>query len=220
MPNNTYKLLNPFILGSMETSVNAPDSNAAAKLLYENFSAHLKNALPGYLFSFGKFSSSDLETPLKHYTYKVSEEFKGGSDGDGSKVDYKLVRYNGKVNPENFLKNLEKFKSKVHNEDALSIEAPTKQTGGKKKAKTIRKKLMKMDDDDDDSSSSGEYYNRDGPGRYNNYGRYNNRYINYYDPIWYYYYDPYYYYGLSRTYIPTFADYLNPTVLVNLDSYW
>lgn len=215
MPTNTYKLLNPYILGSMETSVTAPNSNDAAKLLYTNFSKHLKNKLPGFLFSFAKVSSKDPETPVKHYTFKVSEEFTGD---DGDKINYKLVRYNGKVDPNNFLKNLNKFKLKMNNigEEPLSIEA--KQTGGRKKksksGKKIKEILNRITDDDDDSSSSSEDYIY--PRR--KYRRY--KYINYYDPIYYYYYDPFYYYGLSRTYVPVFADYLNPTVLVNLDSFW
>ena len=77
----SYTLVNPRILGSMDTTVKAGNSLKAARKFYKGLSEHFNNTIPSFHFTIQKGSSGKG----KYYHFKVSEE----KDGDDT-IDFTL----------------------------------------------------------------------------------------------------------------------------------
>jgi hypothetical protein len=57
-----YTLVNPFVTGSINTSIESNNANDAAKMLYTRVSKHFTNNLPRFFFS-----TIDENNKLRHY---------------------------------------------------------------------------------------------------------------------------------------------------------
>lgn len=106
---NAYRLINPYVEGSMDTTVRASNSFSAGKKLYNNISKFFTNHVENFYMTL-----QNLETKeLSHF--KIGE--KAGNKGF---VDYNLVKLD-----ENFNQDLEK-------KLITNVEKLEKQSGGKR----------------------------------------------------------------------------------------
>lgn len=105
---NAYRLLNPYIEGSVDTVVRAKSSFSAGKKLYNNISNYFTNHLDDFYMTVQNIETKDLTH------FKISEK-----RSDNGTVDFNLIKLDNNFNPE-----LEK---KLIN----NIESLEKQSGGK-----------------------------------------------------------------------------------------
>lgn len=152
---NTYKLINPHIEGSMNTSVTSSNSNRAGKKMYTEMSKHFLNKVDNFFMTIKNNDSGKLSH------FKISEK-KGANDDN---VDFEIQPINDSFSDE-FDKNLLSEVDKIENEGRIK----NKQDGGKHRHRRRHHKddsesssLGDSDSDSDidsasDSSSDSEYY--------------------------------------------------------------
>lgn len=124
----TYTLVNPQILGSMDTKIKADNSLKAAKQFYKSLSEHFNNTIPQFHFTIQKGGSGRG----KYYHFKVAEE-KNGDEVDFTLEPVKIANEDEAV--ERFENRLGDFKRKCS------------QAGGAKKA-DADDDLFDSDEDD------------------------------------------------------------------------
>lgn len=125
---NAYRLLNPYIEGTIDTVVRAKNSFNAGKKLYNNISTYFTNHLEDFYMTIQNMETKELTH------FRISEK-----RSDNGMVDFNLVRLENNFNPE-----LEK---KLIN----SVENLTKQSGGKHK-------YDDEDDDESETTTDDDYY--------------------------------------------------------------
>jgi len=188
----TYKLVNPYIIGSMETNFKGGNSLDAANHAYKELSQYMGNSMPEFQFTLKRMSKDGRivggsENSFKHFQVKEKKE-------GGSNISYAIseIEMNSKVGIKHFQESL----NKVAHQDS-------KMNGGKS-----GKKYVKGNDDDDDDNLS-DYFDRSdrprgGPLVY--------------EPISYYWYDPYIYPFTNKLYVPTFVLPIQPRVIMDMHS--
>ena len=129
---NAYRLLNPYIEGTIDTVVRAKNSFNAGKKLYNNISTYFTNHLDDFYMTVQNMETKDLTH------FKINEK-----RSDNGTVDFNLVKLDEKFNPD-----LEK--KLINNVDKL-----TQQSGGKHKH---RHHDDDDDDDDSDSTTDEDYF--------------------------------------------------------------
>lgn len=132
---NTYRLVNPYIEGTMDQHVKASNSFNAGKKLYKQLSQHFTTHVKNFFMTLQKMDTNEL------YHFKINEQ-RGGDE-----VDFSIEQIPGA------------FKSDVDDELLQQISKLDNQSGGRKHKK---KHHFDDDDDDDDSDSdsdSDEYIN-------------------------------------------------------------
>lgn len=127
---NAYRLLNPYIEGTVDTVVRAKNSFSAGKKLYNNISNYFTNHLEDFYITVQNMETKDLTH------FKINEK-----RSDNGMVDFNLVKLDDRFNPE-----LEK-------KLITNIENLNKQSGGKH-----REHHDDNDDDDSESSTEEDYY--------------------------------------------------------------
>jgi hypothetical protein len=184
----SYKLVNPYIIGSMETNFKGKDSLEAANKAYQGVSQYLGNSMPDFKFTLKRMSKDGRvvggsENSFKHF--QVKEKREGGSN-----ISYAIteIEMNPKIKIEHFQESLNKV---VHQDAKLS--------GGKS-----GKKYVKGNDDDDDDEDLSDYFDRSDRPR---------KGPLVYEPISYYWYNPYLYPFADKFYVPTFVLPLQPRVI-------
>lgn len=125
----TYKLVNPLILGDMETEYNENNINNAAKKVWSNLSQYITGNVP----RFG-FTLKDGNDHLHHFLVKEKVSKNKIVDYSIDKMDMKMT---GKQEA-NFINHVDKLGKNIN----------TQIGGGKKRYK---------DSDDSDSSDSSDY---------------------------------------------------------------
>lgn len=111
----TYTLVNPQILGSMDTKIKADNSLKAAKQFYKSLSEHFNNTIPQFHFTIQKGGSGKG----KYYHFKVSEE------KNGDEVDFTLEP----IRVANESDSIERFENRLGD-----FKRKCNQVGGAKKA--------------------------------------------------------------------------------------
>lgn len=106
---NAYRLINPYIEGSLDTIVRAKNSFSAGKKLYNSISNHFTNHVEDFYMTIQNLETKDLSH------FKVNEK-----RGNGGNVDFKLVKMD-KTFPEDLNKKL-----------ISSVERLEKQSGGRR----------------------------------------------------------------------------------------
>jgi len=132
---NTYRLINPYIEGSMNTLVNAKNSFSAGKHLYNTISKFFTNHVEGFNIAIQNISSKDITH------FRISER-RGSQDSNA--VDFDMVKL-----PE------ETLPKEINDKLLTKIDKMDKQVGGGKH--------RKHDSDSTTSSSSSsddDYYYR------------------------------------------------------------
>ena len=184
----SYKLVNPYIIGSMETNFKGKDSLEAANKAYQEVSQYLGNSMPDFKFTLKRMSKDGRvvggsENSFKHF--QVKEKREGGSN-----ISYAIteIEMNPKIKIEHFQESLNKV---VHQDAKLS--------GGKS-----GKKYVKGNDYGDDDEDLSDYFDRSDRPR---------KGPLVYEPISYYWYNPYLYPFSDKFYVPTFVLPLQPRVI-------
>jgi hypothetical protein len=116
-----YKIVNPFIEGDFDSTVDGNTAIDAASEAWNKISEHISNNVPSFAFTLQKVKGGSL------HHFIVQENLL-----EGGQVDFKISPLKLKLKK----KELEQFKK--------SINKLEKQSGGK------RKKRYKDDDDDDE----------------------------------------------------------------------
>ena len=121
----SYKLVNPYIIGSMQSTFEADSSMEAAKLAYQNLSQYFGNHMPEFRFTLKRLSSDGkvVGGSTKSFLHFKVTENKGSNDN----VKYEITELHNAQNVANFQKRL----NKVANQD----EKKNNQVGGKKYVK-------------------------------------------------------------------------------------
>jgi len=134
---NAYRLINPYIEGSLDTVVRAKNSFRAGKKIYESISKYFTNHVENFHFTIQNLENKDLTH------FRVNEK-----KGKDNTVDFNLIRHEGNLPPE------------IEKKLIASVEKIEKQSGGKKHKKSNRTDEKTEDDSDSSDSSSsdeGEY---------------------------------------------------------------
>jgi len=137
---NTYRLINPFIEGSLNTVVRAKNSLNASIMLYGNLSNHFTNHVDNFYITVQNLQNKRL------YNFLIDEKRLTGDE-----VDFSITRLRTPLSKdleENFLKEIQEID-------------PQTQTGGKHRKHHNRHKLSALLDNDrhsniDDSSDSSD----------------------------------------------------------------
>lgn len=123
---NAYRLINPYIEGSIDTVVNSKNFSGAGRKLYKIISNQFTNHV------------NDFYMTVQNVETKELSHFKIGEKRDGSTIDYNLIKLD------------EKFSPDLEKKLVASVDKLSKQSGGRRHHK------HRFDDDDDDSSSDSD----------------------------------------------------------------
>ena len=182
----SYKLVNPYIIGSMETNFKGGNSLDAANQAYKELSQYMGNSMPEFQFTLKKMSKDGKvgggsENSFRHF--QVHEKKEGGSN-----ISYSIseIEMNPKVKISHFQESL----NKVANQNS-------KLSGG-------RKKYVPANDDEDEDEDLSDYFDKSDKPR---------KGPLVYEPITYYWYDPYIYPYTNKLYVPTFVLPIQPRVI-------
>lgn len=86
---NSYRLINPYIEGSLDTVVSASNSFSAGKKIYNSISKFFTNHLDNFYMTVQNVETKDLSH------FKINEK-----RGDSGMVDYKLVKIDASFDPD------------------------------------------------------------------------------------------------------------------------
>jgi hypothetical protein len=189
----TYKLVNPYIIGSMETNFKGGNSLEAANQAYKELSQYMGNSMPEFQFSLKRMSKDGRivggsENSFRHF--QVHEKKEGGSN-----ISYAISEI--EMNPKVDIKHFQESLNKVAHQDA-------KLNGGAKK------KYVKGNDYEDDDDDLSDYFDRADRPR---------KGPLVYEPISYYWYDPYIYPFTNKLYVPTFVLPIQPRVTFDMHTF-
>jgi hypothetical protein len=195
----TYRLVNPYVIGSMNTNFQAKSSLEAAKLAYDNLSQYFGNHMPTFQFSLKRMSKDNklVAGSSKSFVHFQANEIKGKDDT----VKYEITEIEPNMKT---IKNFQSRLNKVANQDEKENEGID---GG---GYLHKKKHHRHHDDEDDDDELSDYFDYDlekprkGPLVY--------------EPIVYYWYDPFVYPLNDRFYVPTFVLPLQPRVVIDSHS--
>lgn len=206
--NDSYTLVNPYIVGNMDTTIKALSPIDAAKKLYSKLSQFFNNNLPQFFFTIKKDNNSDMLTgggsDLHHFI--VSEKKHGDT------VDFKIAPYDlkDKSRINTFVNKLNQFKNKQNggfseddssssSSDTLTEFTETEQFGGKFDSSSSESSSSESSSDslslESDYSLSIPTFKM--------------------APISYWWYDPQVYF-LKKMYIPTFKAKVIPYIQLDL----
>jgi hypothetical protein len=191
---STFKLVNPIILGKINTTIKKQNANEAAESIWKNISEHISENVANFAFTIKNDKNN------KYYNYMVSEKY------ENDKVAYNIKRINAN------LKDNDKKLLEINNKNIDNVyDKLYKEYGGKDYEE------INLINNDGDKQLSEEFIDKSGIISYN-YLRdkirlYN--YINGYYPIYYVYYYPVYY-NLNNFFMPMFN--ATPYVEINLSS--
>ena len=128
---NAYRLINPYIEGSVDTVVRSRNSFNAGKKLYNTISNYFTNQVDDFYMTIQNVETKDLTH------FKIGEK-----RSDGGTVDFNLIKLD------------ERFPQDIEKKLINSVDKLSKQSGGR------RHKHYNDDDDDTstESSDSDNYY--------------------------------------------------------------
>jgi hypothetical protein len=135
---NKYTLVNPIIIGNLDTTVEASSNAIAAKEIYNRLSKNFNKTQNNLLFTIQKVYDKGSQSgggknanKPSYYSFKVKEV----NDANGSVV-YTISRYTGKVDYNRLTKNINTVHNKIkHNKNAdlLDSDSEINMAGGAKK---------------------------------------------------------------------------------------
>jgi hypothetical protein len=133
-----FKLLNPDVAGTIDTTSNLSNPIEAANEIYNRLSSKFANSMDKFHFTLLEGGSKHRfkEDNLYHFTVKEKIDKNTGD------VNYNLASFKGKLNFDQFYKEY------------------TDKTGGKFKAKRHHKRKDDDDSSSSDSDSDSPYYRR------------------------------------------------------------
>jgi hypothetical protein len=113
---NSYTLVNPIVIGNLNTSVSASNNAVAAKEIYTRLSNYFNKTQKSLIFTIQKVSDQNgggvSSSKPSYYSFKVSEVEKNGQ------VVFTIARYNGKINYDK----LTSVVTKIHNKAKKNVD--------------------------------------------------------------------------------------------------
>jgi hypothetical protein len=214
MPS-TYALVNPMVVGTMKTTVEAPNSATAAVELYNRLSPYFASVQPNLIFTIQKVKEGGQlggGNAASYQSFIVREVDKGGE------VTYTIGTYTGNLKLANLKSSISRVQQRLANKTDLldSEKAPSKQSGGRRK--------HKYDDDDDDDEDVSEFdriLDEIEESDRKIFPR-KKSYITelalpvLIDPIQYYWYTPIIY-DVPKIIVPNFISTISPRIIISLD---
>jgi hypothetical protein len=188
---NSFKLVNPLIIGQFNTEYTADNGLQAVSQFWNDLGSHITNNLPHTYVTL-----KDNNNNLSHY--KISEKFNGGS----KTADFTISEFNLNLSE----KQKNKFLKKVSTFESKTTKTLEKQTGGVVKRKQSRTRKDDSSSSSSDSSSDDDYYN------FSKYKRLS-------QPIAMWYYTPNLY-GVRSVFLPTFNVPIVPYVKLWVPSFF
>lgn len=183
-----YKLINPHIEGTFNTTFDGGSDMLAAEKAWLGVSQYISNPMPEFAFSL-----ENTQTGGVHH-YKVTEKQKGDKQ-----AKYKIAPVDLNLSPEK----TKQFKSGLAKGSAKAGGKPNSRHGRNSRH---RRSKHRRHSDEDDSSSSSSSSDSDLFSSIKLYKKLNKN-----TPITYWWYDPWVY-NLNNMYVPTFVSPLTPTV--------
>jgi hypothetical protein len=190
-----YKLLNPYVEGTIDNSFSGKSPLDAAKKAWSALSENFSNFTPQFAFTISSGGSTN-ESSMHHFT--VKEHIKNG------KVNFTVAKL--KSNPASA--KLKKFTSKFNAFQQNIMK------GGKEHEEDDsekHKKKKKKSKDEDDSSSSDS--NSDSDDKFYDKIRAHKHKSQIDTPIWWFWYYPTLY-PIDTVFIPTWTTYVSPYVQI------
>jgi hypothetical protein len=183
---NTYKLVNPYIIGKFNTTYKVENGIDAAKQFWDDLSSHTTNNMPQLCITLQRGGDNKL------FHYKINEKV----TTLGSKIaDYTISEVKTDISETTktaFLNEITKLKNKVE-------QQAQNQAGGKRHSMK-RERYNKDDSSSDSDSESDDYFDF-------------SRFKRLSQPISYWWYNPTLY-GVTRLYYPTFNVPITPYMQV------
>lgn len=187
---NTYKLVNPYIVGDTRKAVKAKNSYLAARQLYENLSEHFSNSIPN-------FNITIMKGKNKFYSFNIKEN----RQGNEVKFSIQPIKVkNGKMKYKKLQEKINKLKKKTL--------GGARKKKSKKKSRRKTKRKPKNDDSDFSDDIDNDFFEDDSE---NYYKRTTNYVPTFGSPLDYVFYNPFFY-DLDDIYIPTFYSYTHPLI--------
>lgn len=221
--SNSYTLVNPIVIGNLNTSVTASNNAVAAKEIYTRLSKYFNKTQKSLIFTIQKVQShkggnntnTNTKSKPSFYSFKVSEVEKNGQ------VVFTIARYTGKVNYDKLQTSITKVHKKASkNIDSIlteTSESPTLVGGSKYKkddSDSFDEILEELEDEEIEIT-------RKNKNKYRQQYRQDMVYPYFYvptliDPISYYWYMNVYD-GLNRLLVPSFVPTLtNTRIMIDL----
>ena len=125
---NTYRLINPYIEGSIDTNVRSSNSFNAGKKLYKSISNFFSNHVDDFYMTIQNITSKELSH------FKIGEK-----RGEGGTVDFNLIKMDDNFSPE------------IEKKLVTSVDKLNKQSGGRR-----HKHHYRNDDDSTSDSTSSD----------------------------------------------------------------
>jgi hypothetical protein len=220
MPN--YKLVNPYIIGSMNTTFEANSSMEAAKQAYENVSKYFGNSMPSYRFTLKRLSSDNkiMGGSEKSFLHFEAKEKKG----ENNLVNFEI----NQIKADKDIKNFQQRLNKVANQDIKMkshLEGGKPRKTSKKTSRKLSREVSGINSESSvvapkkkyvDSKESDLYDYDDDLSDYFDveYDRKRNKPL-IYEPIAYYWYDPYIYPLMDTWFMPSFVLPLQPQIAID-----
>ena len=216
-----YSLVNPIIIGNLNTTVVSDNDAVAAKELYVRLSKYFNKPQNNLIFTIQRVSSKDNDNnkdQQKFYSFKVKEVEKK------NELVYTISRYTGKVNKDKLSNSISRVFNKIKAEDdLLSSESENDnkpQNGG---AKSDNKYSSKLEDSDSFNKLLEELDEDEEEFEFKNKKKYKNELVLPYfaipgliDPISYYWYSNIYY-DLPKMIVPSFIPTISPRIVIDLN---
>jgi len=223
-----YNLVNPLILGTLNTSIDADNSQIAAREIYQRVSKYFGKVQNKFVFTLQQSNSKKNNNDSdkhKFYSFKVNEVEK-----DNGEVDFTIANFTGGVDKNKLINNINLIQKKINsikkyklnNDFVLDSESISNtQEGGKNddEEKMFRKALDELDEELEDINSSMKYNKKKDKVEMINVISSPINYITVPDlinPIDYYLYTAIYE-NLNTIMIPTFIPTIYPTVKLYLN---
>jgi hypothetical protein len=209
--SNSYTLVNPIVVGNLNTTATASNNTIAAKELYERLSKYFNKTQKSFVFTIqktNKQSGGGNDKKQQFYSFRVSEVETNGN------VVYTIARFGGKVKYDKLQNSINKVSIRINNNiDILSSETiDMHKTGGAKKdndSEIFDEILNELDEED-------EKISRKQKNKYKSEIVYPYFYVpTLVDPISYYWYSNIY--DVQTILIPSLAPTLsNARIVINL----
>ena len=212
---NSYTLVNPIVIGNLNTTVSASNNAVAAKEIYTRLSNYFNKTQKSLIFTIQKVSNQNggnsSGSKPSFYSFKVSEVESNGQ------VVFTIARYNGKVN----YNKLQSAITKIHNKASKNIDSLLTETSDS--PNLVGGAKNKKDDSDSFDEILDELEEEEIELSRKNRNKYRQEMVFPYfyvptlvDPISYYWYVNVYD-GLNRLLVPSFVPTLtNTRIMIDL----
>lgn len=137
--SNSYTLVNPIIIGNLNTTVTASNNAVAAKEIYERLSKYFGKTQKNFVFTIQKIDNQSGGSKTSHKNKPSYYSFKVTEVEHNDQVVFTIGRYGGKVN----YNKLNDIVTKIHNKANNNIDHILSET------ENITMKGGKKNDDDD-----------------------------------------------------------------------